>query len=96
MYTQHGTYTSCHGGSTPASRLTQLASRHTTHLDSRPWTYDVRLRGPTMYGKNVVHPQVEDGLCHRLVLGLPREAVKTSPSSARGLHKFPVPKRGYR
>ena len=84
MYTQHGTYTSCHGGSTPASRLTQFW-RHDTRLTSTS-SVDLnldRLRGPTMYGKNVVHPQVEDGLCHRLVLGLPREAVKTSSSSAR-------------
>jgi hypothetical protein len=26
-----------------------------------------------MHGKNVVNPQVEDGLCHRRVLGLCRE-----------------------
>ena len=50
--------------------------RHDTRFTSdRPWYRGLhdRLRGPTMHGKNVVNPQVEDGLCHRRVLGLCRE-----------------------
>ena len=70
------------------ARVTAHAIGVTTH-DSRPWTYMYdRLRGPTMYGKNVVHRSTHRSktACHRLVLGLPREALKTSPSSAGGLH----------
>ena len=44
-YTQHGTYTSCHGGSTPASRLTQsVPIGVTTHTIGR-FTSEVDLIG---------------------------------------------------
>ena len=67
-YTQHGTYTSCHGGSTPASRLTQSVpigvTTHTIHVRGLD-----RLRGPTMYGKNVVNPQSKTAFATVAYLG---------------------------